>query len=218
MKRFLVSLALVPLLVACGNASVTFVVTTDVEQTERKVQILSAGLRVIERRMASMGEELINLDLRNTDTGAEIDIAVANQEPIDSLVDVMTEPFNLRIMKESGQEDAQIVVEGHGGFINTPVNEMHIDWLHAAEEPGGKGRITITFTDEGRELMSDVFKENIGKSIGLFVRNQLVSKLLVETDKVLDDIIITDIPTVQLANVFADDMNVGLHATFITLP
>jgi len=218
MKRFLLSLAFVPLLVSCGNVSVTFIVTTDTNEPERKAQVLSAGLRVIERRMASMGEELLNLDIRHTDTGAEIDIAVANQEPIDNLIDVMTEEFSVRIMKESALDKAQIIVEGHGGFFDTPVNETHIDWLHAAEEPGGKGRITISFTDEGRELMSDVFKENVGKSIGLFVRDQLVSKLLVETDEVLDDIIITDIPTVQLANVFADDMNVGLHSTFTILP
>ena len=66
--------------------------------------------------------------------------------------------------------------------------------------------------------MKDLFAESEGKNIGIFIRNQLVSKLLVDTDELIDDIIITDIPTVQLANVFADDVNVGLHVTFTPIP
>tara|TARA_Y100000310_G_scaffold329149_1_gene398456 strand:+ start:453 stop:623 length:171 start_codon:yes stop_codon:yes gene_type:complete len=56
MKRLLLSLALLPLLTACGSASVRYDVQMDTEDGELRSALLSASLRVIERRMASLGE------------------------------------------------------------------------------------------------------------------------------------------------------------------
>jgi preprotein translocase subunit SecD len=219
MRRLLLSLALLPLLAACSNPSVRYDVRLDTDDEERSSMLLFASLRVIERRMASLGEEVIDLDIKKVSDGNQIYVEVKEEEAaLDILTDLLTTPFDLQIMKEASAEEADQFVEGHGGFQKTGLNQEHILWLQAAEEPGGKGRVTISFSQEGRVMMSDIFKENKGKSIGIFVREQLVSKLLVDTDELKDDIVITDIPTVQLANVFADDVNVGLHVTFTPVP
>lgn len=218
MQCLFLSLALLPLLTACGNASIKYDVQLDTEDKEQSSALLSASLRVIERRMADLGEEVIDLDIQPSGEGNRIYVEAAEKPALDVLTDLITVPFDLQIMKEAPVEEADQVVEGHGGFKKTGISHTHIQWLKASEEPGGKGRVTITFSEEGREKMAQLFKENKGKSIGIFVRNQLVSKLLVDTNELKDDIVITDIPSIQLANVFADDVNVGIHVTFTPVP
>ena len=39
-----------------------------------------------------------------------------------------------------------------------------------------------------------------------------------EAEEIKESILITDIPSVLLAQIFADDLNVGLHATFTRDP
>lgn len=214
MRKFILSLAFLPLLAGCGSTSVTYNITTDVDDPTRESALLFSAMRVIERRMASIGEEVRDLNLERPDGGVHIYVEAKEQAALDLLTEVLTEPFTFRVMQEASEDEAELVVEGHGGFAPTGVDKTHLQWLQASEEAGGKGRVTLSFTEEGRQKMAEVFQQNNGKYIGLFVRDQLVSKLMVETDQLKDDIIITDIPTVALANVFADDVNVGLHVTF----
>jgi len=218
MKRFMLSLALLPLLAACGNSSISYNVHLNTDDEERGSMLLFASLRVIERRMVSLGEEVIDLDIKKKGEENQIYVEAKEEAALGILTDLLTTPFEIQVMKETPVEEADQVVEGHGGFKKIGISNEDILWLQAAEEPGGKGRVTISFSEKGREKIKDLFAESEGKNIGIFIRNQLVSKLLVDTDELIDDIIITDIPTVQLANVFADDVNVGLHVTFTPIP
>jgi preprotein translocase subunit SecD len=219
MKRSLLVLALLPLLAGCSStSSVLYDVELNTTDEERGSMLLFASLRVIERRMAGIGEEIVDLDLKRNEGETQIYVETKNQTPLDILTDELTTPFDLQVMKESSIEEADAVVEGHGGFAKTGISHKQLKWLQASEEPGGKGRVSILFTQEGRDLMGEVFAENQDKFIGIFVRGNLISKLFVDTDELKDEIIITDIPTVQLANVFADDVNVGMHVTFTLAP
>ncbi|PIR52562.1 hypothetical protein COU76_05920 [Candidatus Peregrinibacteria bacterium CG10_big_fil_rev_8_21_14_0_10_49_10] len=218
MKRLLSSFALLLLLTACGSSSVSYDVQTNTDDAEVQSALLAASLRVVERRMASLGEPVLDLNMEQNGEGNTLYVEAQEQAALDILSDLLSAPFDLQVMKQATVEEADQVVEGHGGFKQVGINQDDIMWLSASEEPGGKGRVTITFSEEGRGKMGKLFKENKGKFIGIFVRSQLVSKLLVETDELKDDIVITDIPTVQLAHVFADDVNVGIHMTFRPLP
>lgn len=213
MKRFFLTLALLPVLAGCGSNAVTYTLATPQTDEDKVNALLVASMRVIERRMASIGEEVQDINL-NRNNGLFITVQAKNQTALDVLTEALTAPFDFVIMKEAGEEEPEVTVEGHGGFVSTGITGEQILWLQASEEDGGKGRVTISFSEEGRNMMSQVFKENFGKSIGIFVRGQLVSKLSVETDELKEDIIITDIPTTNLAEVFADDVNVGLYVTF----
>lgn len=214
MKRFLLSLALLPTLAGCGANTITYNFVTTQEEEAKVNLLLPAATRVIERRMASIGEETLDIRVNRTN-GLSISVDANNETALDVLTDALTAPFNFNVMKEAGESEPEITIEGHGGFVSTGLTGANVLWLQASEEPNGKGRVTISFTEEGREMMNQVFQENFGKFIGIFVRGQLVSKLLVETDELKEDIIITDIPTTSLAEVFADDVNVGLYVTFI---
>ena len=213
MKKFLPLLALA--LCACGSISITYDIDVQIEDDTVRSKVLFSSLRVIERRLASMGEEASDLDLKRATDQMQIYVEVSNQAVLDALTENLTSPFDLSFQRQAGEEEvADIVVEGQGGFIRTGVNQNHVSWMEPSEEPGGTGRITIIFTDEGRAMMADIFNENVGSNLGLFVRDQLVSVLYVDTPDVLDDIIISEIPSAELAQVFADDVNVGLHVTF----
>lgn len=215
MKRFLITLALLPALAACGNAVTVYEVTTDIEEEGRANELLLASTRVIERRLASLGEEPLDINLNRSGGTNTITVEANNDVALDVLTEAITAPFDFVVMEEDGNEaTADIVVEGHGGFSATGVTGEQVIWLESSEEPGGKGRVTIIFTEEGRAMMNEVFQKNSGRNIGIFVRDQLISKLFVDTDELKEDIIITGIPTASLAKVFADDVNVGLHVTF----
>ena len=208
------------LLAACGGSvHVTYKLQFNTEDPGRKTLLSLAVTRVVERRLENMGEKVKGLDITQGTDGPELSFSLDKQSAAEALQADLLAPFTLRIMREAKKnETPTIAIEGQGGFIETGITEGHLVWTDAAEEPGNKGRITLSFNDDGRKRMAKVFKENVGKSIGLFVRNHLVAKLQVDTAELKDDIIISGIPSVDLAHVFADDVNVGLHVTFIPVP
>lgn len=219
-KTLLAGLSALVLLAGCsGSVTSSYRLQFDTEDTSKLTLLSLAVTRVIERRLEAMGENVRGLDISQKEEGPELTFTVETEAAADLLRDDVTAPFELQIMRETKPgETPTIEIEGHGGFITTGITEEHLEWVDASEEPDNKGRITLGFTKNGRELMRTVFKQNVGKNIGLFVRERLVAKLQVDTAEVRDDIIITGIPSPELARVFADDVNVGLHVTFTPLP
>ncbi|OGJ61475.1 hypothetical protein A3C37_04090 [Candidatus Peribacteria bacterium RIFCSPHIGHO2_02_FULL_53_20] len=219
-RRFIVGLSLSTLLVGCGGSvSSTYRLQFDTEDPSRLTLLSLAVMRVVERRLQGMGEDVRGLDVSQKQGGPELSFSVVTEAAADLLREDLTAPFELRIMREAKEKETPTMeAEGHGGFVETQITQEHLEWIEAAEEPDNKGRITLEFTEEGRKLMRMIFRENVGKNIGLFVRGRLVAKLQVDTAELKDDIIITGIPSAELARVFADDVNVGLHVTFTPLP
>lgn len=213
-------LSMVTLLAGCGGSVASnYRLQFDTEETSRLTLLSLAVTRVVERRLEAMGESVKGLDISQKEEGPELTFTVETEAAAALLSDELTTPFDLKIMRETKVgETPTIEIEGHGGFIETGVTEEHLEWVEAAEELDNKGRITLSFSPEGRELMRTVFRQNVGRNIGLFVRGRLVAKLQVDTAELKDDIIITGIPSPELARVFADDVNVGLHVIFTPLP
>ncbi|OGJ56414.1 hypothetical protein A3D88_03465 [Candidatus Peribacteria bacterium RIFCSPHIGHO2_02_FULL_52_16] len=201
---------------ACGTNVVSYRLDTDAKDA-RLTEVLNASKRVIERRLQAMGEES-SVDIENTK--GEIHIRVAVEAAVaDALTQELTAPFSMRIMTEAPAGKGDINVEGQGSFQESGITEEHLVWVTAGTDANPeKGRVLLEFSEDGRRLMGDIFRKNKGKYIGLFVRNHLVSKLLVEAEEVKESILITDIPSILLAQIFADDLNVGLHATFTRDP
>lgn len=216
------ALLLLPILIGCSSTgSITY--RLDIDPTiasERGSDLALASLRVIERRLENLGEDILEKDV-NFENGAPlISLTVGDPSTLDILTKQLTDPFMMRIMEESSEEEATITIATHGGFRETGITEKHLLWVTASTDGDAleRGKATLQFTEEGRKLMNEMFKKNKGKYIGLFVRNALMSKLLVESDSLKDDIIIHDIPSVEFAHVFADDVNVGLYVRFTPRP
>lgn len=221
-KRRLFSIAATILLLsACAStqASVTYKLGfSNFSDTEEiRTELIQQSLRVMERRLQAMNEPIIDKELNVEDS--TIALTVENEEALDVLTGDMQEAFDLQIMQEAAPAEAEITVEGHGGFKSTGITGADLEWVNARQQEGSDmGEVRLVFTEEGRNKMSTLFQENVGKNIGLFVRGLLVSKLQVETAELKDEIVIRDIPLFELAQTFADDVNVGLHVTFTPVP
>lgn len=221
MKRLTFSLLSLVLLTACGaSSSVTYKLDMNVTDMALRQELATQSLRVMGRRLETMGV-LIDDDTTTVEAEtAEISITAESQEALDELTTQLQKPFDFKVMREADAgETAEITVEGHGGFMSTGITGADLEWVQGREDATTKkGEVRLVFNTAGREKMADLFKDMNGKVIGLFVRNQLVSKLQVDTPELKDDIVIREIPTGELAIVFADDVNVGIHVTFTPVP
>lgn len=205
-------------LAGCGNSTTTvsYTLTFDVPNPAAQQDLALAATRVIERRLDHMGEELLDKEVRAAGSDMNLVITVADPSVASLLTEELQTPLNFQIMEEAPEDQADIVITGQGGFKATGVDSGSLYAAIAQEDGDGKGVITLQFSPDGRQKLSDVFRRNKGKNIGMFVRGKLTSKLLVETDTLKDDIVIRDLPSAEIARIFADDINVGLHVTFTT--
>lgn len=218
MRRFLLLTASILSLASCGGTQLAYDLNIDVEEKSDITTLTLTSIRVIERRLAGLEAQADNLRFSTDGDMPRITLSVDTPETAQFLTDDLTAPFSFRIMGEAPEADADLVVEGHGGFKATGITEAHVEWAEAVPEPEGKGRVRLLFTPEGRTLMEQVFAEHAGKNIGVVVRNRLIAKIMVDTGVLREDIVISGVPSIDLARVFADDVNVGLHVTFTPVP
>jgi len=182
-------------------------------------QLLLASIRVIERRLESIGKnQLLDHAIDTKDGAVSIMLSIRDKAAAEILADELMQPFTLNIMLNTNEgEESDVTIDGHGGFKKTGITEEHLLWAEAQEDTRtgeSKGRIFLIFTQEGQQKMQELFQGNQGRSIGLFVRGRLVSKLRIDIEIVEDNIVIDNIPSYEVAEIFADDVNVGLHVIF----
>ncbi|PIP65710.1 hypothetical protein COU77_00440 [Candidatus Peregrinibacteria bacterium CG10_big_fil_rev_8_21_14_0_10_49_16] len=220
MKKPLVSLFAISLLLTGCMQTVTYDVEFHAISKDREGQLLLASLRVIERRLESLGsDQLLSQDISTQSDNVSITLSIRDKAAAVLLTEELTKPFTLDVMIETNEdEEPDVDIDGHGTFRKTDITAEHLLWIEAQEDVGtgqqSKGRIFLFFTEEGRERMIALFKGNKGKSIGLFVKGRLVSKLRIDTETISDNIVIENIPSYEIAKIFADDVNVGLHMIF----
>lgn len=235
MRRFLALSLLTSLALAgCGSPTVTLVLDFDTTDQEEQTVLLQAATRVIGRRL-SRWEGVTPEKITATPQGSGSTLLafdVTNAEARRSLVEELQRPFSLQIMLRSAEEkglptEAQasggergakagdLYVEEQGWFNETGITERHIAWVDAATEADGKrGAVRLNFTEDGRALFANLVKANPKGILGLFVRGTLMSKMQIEGTELNGDITIREIPNALLADIFADDVNVGTHVTF----
>jgi preprotein translocase subunit SecD len=172
------------------------------EAVER-VMIRKMTAQSIEKPMVTVvpngsGSALLTIDVPDENTAAMIR----------SLVDENF-TFDLRIedAAKGGQEDkfdpARWQPVGITGALVT--------WVQAV----GNSRtneigVDLTFNQTGQERLRKIFKENVGKNIGIFVRELLVSKMNIVSPDIGETLSISGVPSAAIAEVFADDVDVGL--------
>lgn len=218
MRRIAILIGLSLLLTSCSSQTAHFRLTFDQSDPGVQAALTLASLRVIERRLDRVGESLLDKTVTTNDAGTVITLSLESSVARQVLEDELTQPFTLAIMREAPADEAEIIIADHGGFAPTGVTESDIiEAVSSTEQNGARGRVELRFTEEGRKKMQTLFQESNGKVLGLFVRGKLMSKLLVDTDTLKDDIVIRDIPEPAIAEAFADDVNVGMHVTFSPL-
>lgn len=225
MKKFIpLLLVSATLVVACANdassdAHMRYEIDTGITDTQRLEDLQQSAKRVLESRLIALGEFARDVEVTRTSGGfdAKITLSGSNTAVFDTMTEKLTEPLTITFMVETENlEEADVIVAETEGFNETLLNEDHIDWVTADAHPVTEsGEVTIRFTQEGLELKKEIFEEQMDNNIGVFVRNRPVYKMKVEQDDIDSDVLVLrNIPRADMAQIFADDMNVGLHTTF----
>jgi len=207
------------ILAACGGpTTVSYRLTFDTVDPVSVEELSKATIRVAERRLDRMGARVTEKNVVKDADGMTLTLGVDDAASAETLTNELTAPFDLSIMEATTESGADLTVEGFGGFNETGVTGE--DLTHILAQPNvetGGGLVRINFTDEGREKMRAVFAENVGNTLGLFVRGRLVSALDVKESELPNPLVIDGIPDAELAQIFADDVNVGLRVTVTPL-
>lgn len=217
MRRLTLPLAVLLASCAAGSSAVTrqFDLQIALEEPAKQQELTEAAVRVIDRRLGRLGEKVVSHTVNNR----RLTIEASNEAAMDTVTAELQEPFSMEFMREAKPgEKADAEVMGHGSFVKTGVTYMDIAWNTAQTQDNGQARILLDFTAEGLGKMKAVFAQNPDKFLGMFIRGKLVSKLLVDSATLKEQIVISDIPSREIADAFSDDVNVGRYVTFTPLP
>ncbi len=225
MKRLSLLFCSLLLVTACSKAAtssdtIRYTLKIDATDAAKRTELTQAAKKVAERVVESMEKKIVADSIDTSSTDPVLQIKLDDPKAIATLTDILTSPFKLRVMAEHDDtKTADITVQGTGkqlGFSETGITEKSLDWVTASPIAGDtKAEVRLDFTPAGRDQLSQVFKDNKGKTLGIFVRNKLISVMQVESDKPMDVISISGIPSLEIATIFADDVNRGLHVQYV---
>ena len=207
-------------LVACNRApaDVSFRLSFDTEDATLREELVRASVRVMERRASRVDATVEDTSVRYEGNDAIIDLTLPSIAA-DVLRDELGRPFQFDIVRHISDDttgSGGIVIEGQGTFVETGLTEEHISWVEWAEDGTGKGAARIALTPDGQALMKAIAAEHGDAILGILVRGVLMSKTRAEG--IGEEIVILGIPNPDFAQIFADDVNVGLHVTFHPVP
>ena len=215
MRRVASFLAIVALLRACTlfQKRVTYNLTFNVDNATIKEELIWSSLRLIERHADNLKTTVKDKEVRTESGATSISVTLARADAADALTMLLTKPFTMRFMVEAPAGQGDVTVGSQGSFKDGGVGERDLFWAEAAKDTETeKGAVRLLFTPEGRARLKDFLHTHRSKTIGLFVQDRLVSKLIAK--ELQDEIIIRGIPSSELAFDFADEVNVGLHIMF----
>ncbi|MDD5025843.1 MAG: hypothetical protein PHH13_00535 [Candidatus Peribacteraceae bacterium] len=216
MKRLSLAIAALLLLSACKSSiPIAFTLTFRGDSSLREA-LITASEGVIERRVYAIEQQRPRITVSKHGEEARMTLNVNDEQTPAILSQQLALPLEFRIMREAAEnEKPDIITENRGAFKDMGITESALLWVKAEmEEPGAKGKLTINFNEEGKKQMQKIFTENQGKLIGLFVRGGLVSSYKATEGGLKDSIVIAGVPSFDLAEIFADDVNVGTYVTF----
>lgn len=220
MKKLLTPALFALLITACGGTPTTlsYNVTFTTDNTDRMNDLSLATRHVIERRLGRLEGNLLDYDVAyDKETSVTmIDVKVDSSKAAKVLNEEMTAPFTFEVRYlVTEPTDGDIEAEGVGYFRASGIDKSDVDWVfgETINPPLNRGRVTIGFIDESTEKMQTLFTEQEGNTIGLFVRNRLTAAVQISND--FEKLLVIDgLPSGEIAKIFADDMNVGIHMTF----
>lgn len=215
----LIGLSLAFLAACGGDATVRYRLTFDTQDPASVEELTQATVRVVERRLARMEAGLAEQNVIKDADGVTLELTVDDGAAAETLTSEMTAPFDLQIMiGTTDVANADVTVEGLGAFDETGVTGDDLVNVVAEANPETQGgRIEMYFTDEGRAELGGIFAANVGNDLGLFVRGRIVSALTIGAAELPSPLVIDGVPDAEMAQIFADDVNVGTHVTVTPL-
>ena len=220
MRKIIITALLGLLLTGCGGKYTTkYSATFSDVDTTKAAKLVESIERVIVRKLAATGTDQkdVRVDvIPSGQSGATVTVFLKDTKSLEAAKALIMEhlTFDVRVEKEDrpdGKETAD-------NWLPTTVTGSSILWVNAiGNRQTGEISVELQFTENGKNLLYDVLTANKGKNIGIFVRGLLVSKLRVANSALSDRIVISGVPNERIAEVFTDDVNVGLRVTFLPL-
>lgn len=196
-----------------GSATYQLDFTNSLTATDRQ-ELTKMAMAVVERRVNALEGKALNVTPGNIGDTVALTVKLDKAGLADDLTQSLGAPFTFRLVEQATQTDSDTFTIGELGlFRETAFREKHITSVEWAKDPAnGKGAANIQMNADGAQLFQSIAKRNAGKTLGILVRGVLVSTTKAQEDQ--DKLVIRNIPTPEMAQVFADDVNVGLHVTF----
>lgn len=214
-RRLIGLTALFVALAGCaGPTTLTYSVTSDIADDAKSFAVFEASERVLTRRLAGADVRNAVVTVLPAGNGAAVmSLKVPDAEGAATAERILSEPFIFDIRLEGPKLPGML--EDETNWLPTGVDGSMLLWVIPIANPDTQEiGVELQFNEQGRDLLEAAFKDNKDKSVGIFVRDLLVSRMTITAEAVTDHIIITGIPSEHVAQIFADDVNVGLHATF----
>jgi len=206
------------LLTACGQkTTLTYDMAIDSPDASRVMTLIQASERMIIRRLAAAQVPTSPVTTVPTGSGSgRLTMQLPNDEAAQIARKILSEPFTfeIRLEQAAARKTAGTGSLDTGNWLSTGVGGPDLEWVQVVNNPNGDVGVELIFTSGGRTKLNNVLKTNPGMSIGLFIRDLLVSKLKIQGKTLGDHVVISGIPSAKVAEIFADDVNVGLHVTF----
>jgi hypothetical protein len=221
MKHLSLTLASLLVLTSCaastgGASTVGYSLSFVNTDAAHQQKLIEASQRVIERRVTTEGAEVKDSKAeRVSPTEVRIFTTVSDPTVIPKLSTQLSAPFTFRLMRQANEgEKPDATVEQEGNFKETGITEKELEWITASANPNTEGGMAeIALTPAGQENLKKVLTSAKGKKIGLFVRGRLMS-IFPSAGDIQGNIVISGIPSKTVAEIFADDVNVGAHVKF----
>lgn len=177
--------------------------------------MINASERVVKRRLVALGAQNPNvIAVPKGDEGGEMRIEVPDASILPRVQSILSEQFvfDMRLeLKETTPQDQNI----EENWEKLGIENQHLIGLQVVtDEKTQEVAVELLFTDEGRNLLKAAFAKHKGKTVGIFVRDLLVSKLKIASGELSEHIVISGIPSAEVAQIFTEDVNVGLHVAF----
>lgn len=219
MKRTLLPLTFllfVVVLSGCGN-KVALQYSAEWEDAARAGILIDSIERVLVRRFAALEIENPSVAVvPQSQTMATVTVEIPNEEDQDAVRHVFESPFTFDLRVEAGTvavEDIETV-----DWQPTGIDGSMVEWVQAVgNTQTGEVSLELQFSEDGKRILENLAATQQGKRVGIFVRDVLVSALTIQSGSFADTVVIGGIPSATVAEIFADDVNVGLHVTFSPL-
>jgi hypothetical protein len=214
----LAPLLAVSLLAGCAPASATYKLDFSISDSTQRQNLTKLAMAVIERRVNHLEDTIKNITPSGGDNDKSITVTVGKASTIEDLTRELTTPITFRVIEESPTSGTGTFTIGDSGpFRETGFTERQVNFVEWMEDPSnGKGAVNINLTPDGTQMLRSISDRNDGKTIGILVRDVLVSRTVGQKGQ--DKLIIRGIPSPEMARIFSDDVNVGLHVTFTPVP
>lgn len=210
----LIALSLGLALASCGGPkTLTYRLQLATQDPAQRIELIDGTQRMVTRRMAAISAKGTVIASPVGDAGKLV-IKLEDGGKASSVQNFLSQPFSFEL--KGAMKKTPPPPPDQEEWTATGITGTDLQWLRAiGDKATGKIGVELIFTPEGKAKLKRVFDQFTGGELGIFVRDLLVSKLTVAGGSELDkSIIITGIPSPAVAQIFVDDVNVGLHVSF----